>query len=533
MMHSKNAQITALVLFGTSVAWCQNRPADRPNVPIYSVTVIERTVKAVDYRYRGGPTPIDFRGTVLLPHAKGEAMVESKAGRTEIDAKFDHVEAPTRYGAEYLTYVLWAITPEGHAKNLGELLPGSSDHGKLHVTTDLQAFGLLVTAEPYSAVRQPSDVVVMENEIRPDTIGGIEQIAAKYELLPRGQYTYNVPSDLTKGVALGEALPMDRYEALLEVYQAQNAVQIAKSMGADQYAPDTYNKAEALFQTARDYQLRRADRATVVTAARQAAQTAEDARAITEKRKQDEILAMSQDQATKEQERAAREKELRIRAEADAQAARAQSSADRMQLEDERNSRQRVEVELAAARAVPLPPPPAPVATTVVVLPPVSGTIESPQKIDLRMRMLRELNASLPTIDTPRGLVVSLPDGNFRGTTLNPAIYGSLLRIAAVIARQPGLLVQVEGHTDNVAGEERAETFSYERAAAVRSELARAGVPASAMSARGVGSSRPVTSNATASGREQNRRVEITIAGDVIGTQAYWDKTYPIVVPRR
>jgi outer membrane protein OmpA-like peptidoglycan-associated protein len=534
MMHRKNALVTTLVLFGTSVALCQNVPADRPNVPIYSVTVVERTIKAVDYRYRGGPTPIDFRGTVLLPHAKGEAMVESKAGRTEIDAKFDHVEAPTRYGAEYLTYVLWAITPEGHAKNLGELLPGSSDHGKLHVTTDLQAFGLLVTAEPYSAVRRPSDVVVMENEIRPDTMGGIEQIAAKYELLPRGEYTYNVPSDLTKGVALGEALSMDRYEALLEVYQAQNAVQIAKSMGADQYAPDIYNKADALFQTARDYQLRRADRATVVTAARQAAQTAEDARAITEKRKQDEVLALSENQAAREQERAAREKDLRIRAEVDAQAARAQSSADRMQLEDERNSRQRVEAELAVAKAVPLPPPPspAPVATTVVVLPPATGTIDSPQKVDLRMRLAQQLNAALPTRDTPRGLVVSIPDSDFRGTTLNPAVYGSLLRVAAVIAAQPGLLVQVEGHTDNLAGEQRAETFSYERAAAVRSELARAGVPASAMSARGVGSSRPLTSNATALGREQNRRVEITIAGDVIGTQAYWDKTYPIVPPR-
>src|SRR5882724_5019793 len=122
-MISKLAVLITLVLIGTLPSWAQTQPPDQERVPIYRVTVIERTVKAVDYQYRGGPTSIDFRGTVLLPKAKGDAMVESKAGRTEIDARFDHVEAPTRYGAEYLTYVLWAITPEGHAKNLGELMP--------------------------------------------------------------------------------------------------------------------------------------------------------------------------------------------------------------------------------------------------------------------------------------------------------------------------------------------------------------------------------------------------------------------------
>src|SRR5579872_3368686 len=177
-MKLKGSGILALATIATGVAIAQN-------VPLYRVTVIERTVKAVNYQYRSGiPTQIDFRGTVLLPEGKGDAMVESKAGRTEIDAHFEHVSPPSGYGQEYLTYVLWAITPEGHAKNLGEVLAGSSDKAKLRVTTDLQAFGLIVTAEPYAAVRQPSDVVVMENEIRPDTIGKIEPIQAKYDLLP-------------------------------------------------------------------------------------------------------------------------------------------------------------------------------------------------------------------------------------------------------------------------------------------------------------------------------------------------------------
>src|SRR5882724_174269 len=190
--RSMKGQVSALSIFAllsTSAVFPQS-------VPIYQVTVTERTVKAVNYEYRRGPTRIDFRGTILLPDAKGDAVVESKAGRADISVKFDRVLAPSRYGGEYLTYVLWAITPEGHAKNLGEVLADGGDHARLHVTTDLQAFGMIVTAEPYSAVRQPSDVVVMENEIRPDTAGKVEVIQAKYELLPRGQYTYVKPAEM-------------------------------------------------------------------------------------------------------------------------------------------------------------------------------------------------------------------------------------------------------------------------------------------------------------------------------------------------
>jgi flagellar motor protein MotB len=529
-MTSKKVLVLTVGLFLPTAIWCQNVPVDHPSVPIYRVTVVERTVKAVDYQYRNGPTPIDFRGTVLLPKAKGDAVVESKAGRTEIDARFSHLEAPTRYGSEYLTYVLWAITPQGHAKNLGEILPGSSDRAKLHVTTDLQSFGLLVTAEPYSAVRLPSDVVVMENEVRPETVGGIEQIQARYELLPRGEYTYNVPSDLQNGVAQGEKLSMDRYEALLEVYQAQNAVQIARAQGADRYAPDVFNKAEALYRTAQDYNMQRADRSAVVTAARQAAQTAEDARAIAEKRRHDEQLEQVQAQVASEQAARVREQELRVRAEADLQAARNQSSADRMQLDEERSSRQRAEADAAAARsAVVLPPQPQ--TQTVVVQSPVQTqpAVQDFQKVQFRQQVQRELNAAMSTLDTPRGLVVTLPDADFRGVALNPGVSGSLQRIASVVCAHPGLIVSVEGHTDNAMGESRAEDFSYERAAAVRAALARAGVPVNSLSTRGLGSNRPLVSNATASGREQNRRVEITISGDPIGALPAWDRTYPVV----
>src|SRR5579883_958876 len=220
--------------------------------PIYQVTVVERTVKAVNYQYRTGPTRIDFRGTVLMPMAKGDAVVESKSGRTAIEAHLSHVGPSQRYGPEYLTYVLWAITPEGHAKNLGEVVTDPSDRARLTVTTDLQAFGLIVTAEPYAAVRQPSDVVVIENEIRPDTIGNVEPIQAKTELLPRGHYTYNVPANPSAAEGSGPRVSMRQYEQMVELYQAQNAVQIARAAGAAQYAGDTLQRAEGLLTEAQN-----------------------------------------------------------------------------------------------------------------------------------------------------------------------------------------------------------------------------------------------------------------------------------------
>src|SRR5215471_18869719 len=178
--------------FYTLPAAAQQNPNSGRSVPLYQVTVVERSVQAVNYQYRSGPTRIDFRGTVLLSNAKGDATVESQRGRTEIDARFENLMPPTRFGREYLTYVLWAISPDGAPHNLGEIVTNASDHGNLRVTTGLQTFGLIVTAEPYSTVRQPSDVVVLENQVRPDTIGRTQPIRAKYELMPRGHYTYEV-----------------------------------------------------------------------------------------------------------------------------------------------------------------------------------------------------------------------------------------------------------------------------------------------------------------------------------------------------
>ncbi len=510
--------ITISAIFLTGAAWCQNLPPQRENVPIYRVTVVERSVKAVDYQYRHGPTRLDFRGTVLLSDAKGDAVVESKAGRTEIDARFEHVGAPTRFGAEYLTYVLWAITPEGRCHNLGELLVDGGGHAKLHATTDLQAFGLIVTAEPYSAVRLPSDVVVIENEIRPDTVGRIEPVAARYDLLPRGTYTYEVKARGT--LAGGDPVPLDQYEQILHVYEAQNAVQIAKSAGADQYAPEILAKAEQLLREAQDYGARGMDRTAVVTSARQAAQTAEDARQIALKRKHDDELAQARDAAE-------REKELRLRAEAEAREAQARAnvqaaSADRMMLEEDRAARKRTEVAAAAPISAPIG---APAASLRIQTPAAADA----QKAQLRMHLMEEVGAALPVRDTPRGLVVTLGESDYRGTVLAPDMHLKLARVASILSAHPGLYAMVEGNTDNNGAPARLEQLSYERAASTRDALIAAGAAPNFVSARGLGGARPLVSNTSATGREQNRRVEITISGDPIGVMPYWDKTYPLM----
>jgi len=502
----------AIIALGIATAvTVRGQAVDPPaqNVPLYRVTVIARTVDAVNYQYRSGPTQIDFRGTVLLPEAKGDATVESKAGHTEIDARFDHILPPTRYGPEYLTYVLWAITPEGHAKNLGEVLAGSSDKAKLRVTTDLQAFGLIVTAEPYAAVREPSDVVVLENQIRPDTIGKIEPIRARYELLPRGNYTYNVPADLVAAEGNGPRVPMSQYEEIVEVYQAQNAVQIAAAMGAAQYAADTFARAQELLRNAQDLQASHSDKSQVIASAREAAQTAEDARIIAQRRKADEEVAAAKAEA-------ARERERRLQAEAAAQAAQAQSSADRMALDQERSALNQAEAQQAAAAAAP-PPPPA----SLVVIQEPPEKLAAQQKRDLRMSIYQQLGASsLETLDTPRGLVVTIPASEFDGGMLRPAVAGRLVQVAAVITARSGLRVEVD---DNGEGS------NTRRAEAVRAALIQSGVPADVIVARSIGDSRPIASNATAEGRELNRRVEIAVSGDSIGNMPYWDRSYTIV----
>jgi hypothetical protein len=224
----------------------QKQVVNMESTPVYRVTVVSRSTNAVNYRHRSGATKVNFAGTALMPKSRGEAKVESKKGYIEIEVEFDDMVLPQQFGPEFLTYVLWAISPEGRATNMGEILLNSEGEGKLNVTTELQSFGMIVTAEPYFAVSQPSDVVVMENTIRPDTTGKIEIVEAKYELLKRGSYAFNADQSTLRSMTPQSATP-------LYLWEARNAVQIARWAGADKHAGDTFRKAESQLRQAEDY----------------------------------------------------------------------------------------------------------------------------------------------------------------------------------------------------------------------------------------------------------------------------------------
>ena len=553
--------------------------------PIYRVSVTARTAKAVSYQHRNGATKVDFRGTDLLPNARGEAKVESKQGRIEIEVEFDNLQPATKNGAEYLTYVLWAITPEGRTANLGEVLLNGTK-SKLDVSTELQVFGLVVTAEPYFAVTQPSDLVVMENVMRADTKGKIEEIDAKYELLQRGQYQ-----------RLANPLELKPDKKLpLEVYEARNAISIARSVGADRFAAETFQKAEKSLAEAEAYQKRNAGRKPVTMTAREAVQIAEDSRAIAVKRQDEIALAaerqqsvdrearsesarvaaqtetdrVSRDaeaarvQARADAERLTREKDAqaaasleqagrvkaendarlaasaadaeRLKAENDARLAAGAADAERLRVENEarvtaaKNEADRLKLEgdtrtaAAGAEADRLKREnDAQRAASQAELDNAAkqkAQLET-EKVELRVLLLKQFNAILQTRDTARGLIVNMSDvlfdtGKF---TLRPVAREKLAKVAGIVAGHPGLRLDVEGHTDSVGGDSYNQTLSEQRGESVRGYLTHEGMPAASVTSKGFGKTQPVSSNDTAKGRQENRRVEIVISGEVIGTE--------------
>jgi outer membrane protein OmpA-like peptidoglycan-associated protein len=498
-------------------------------MPVYRITVVERTTKAINYRNRGGATKVDFRGTPLLPKAHGEAKVESKQGYIEIEVEFRELQPATAYGAEYLTYVMWAITPEGRATNLGEvLLNGTSS--KLNVTTELQSFGLIVTAEPYFAVTQPSDVVVMENRIRPDTLGTVVPVEAKYELLKRGQYTLNVNAADIKPMRLDRNVP-------LELYEARNAVQIARWTGAPQYAAETFQKAVDGLANAEGNLNRKTGRKAIATVAREAVQMAEDARIITIKKMEEESLAKERQaaadrEARVESERAAAQSETaRVTRAAEGARVAAQDEADRLKREnDARNLATQTEADrlkaendartlAAGAEAERLKREnDAQRAAAQADLARDKAQAEA-EKAELRSQLLTQFNAILQTRDSARGLIVNMSDVLFDTAkySLRPVAREKLAKVAGIVSGHPGLRLAVEGHTDNVGKDDYNQKLSEERGGAVRDFLILQGMPASSVTGTGFGETRPVESNDNAAGRQRNRRVELVISGDIIG----------------
>ena len=557
-------------------------PADSGNLtPTYQINVVNRTTQAVSYRHRSGATKINFQGTDLMPGAAGEAKVESKRGALRIEAEFSGLDRPTSFSHEYLTYVLWAISPEGRPVNIGEVLVGDNRRSKLDVTTDLQAFALIVTAEPYYAVRRPSNLVILENAIRSDTAGASEAVDAKYELIDRGGY---IPTGYKfDPVVLNAKLP-------LEFFEARNALRIAQSAGAERYAATSYGNAVRQMDEADALATgKHGNKKTLISLSREVVQTSEDAREIAVKHI-DEERAESERAAGLGREahannRANEESDRRVNAEAlTADAIRRRDDADRnnvnaqaaqVDAERERNKAQRqqqaaeadsdrnranaassdtqlqqsvrdrdeadrknLNAQAAAQQAIGAQADAerdrnnaqqqqhvaeadsernrAAAATSDMQLKDAVRDRE-----ELRARLLQQFNLILQTRDTARGLVVNMSDVLFDSGkyTLRPLAREKLAKISGIVLAYPSLKLAVEGNTDSVGTEAFNQQLSEQRAEGVRSYLTEQGIPESSTTATGFGKTRPIASNDTSEGRQQNRRVELVVSGEVIGTK--------------
>ncbi len=537
--------------------------------PTYGVTPTTRTVEAVNYRHHGGATKLDFRGTDLMPAANGQASVKSNRGSIAIEAEFGELQKPTAFGTEYLTYVLWAISPEGSAINLGEVLVGGNHRSKLNVTTDLQAFALIVTAEPYYAVHQPSNVVVLENVSRIDTKGTSEAVNAKFELMERGSY---IPTGYKfDPVVLDARLP-------LEFMEARNALRIAQSEGAERYASDSFQHASQLMDTANQYAIsKHSSKRELIATSREAVQTAEDARTIAVKKMDEERRAGERQDSADAQARsqaqaddATRQKDLAqadtaraqsdtARAQSDtanAQAASAKTRADaQIQADDATRQRElaqsdtaRAQSDAAAARSDTAKAQADMAANqaasdanqalaTAQVTAARSDADQSRQaaqlaqqnenqavsdKAAMRAQLSEQLNKVLQTRDSARGLIVSMSDvlfdtGKF---SLKPGAREKLAKVAGILIAYPTLAIEVGGYTDNVGADVMNQTLSENRAGAVRDYLVQQGVANTSVSVKGFGNASPVASNDNSAGRQENRRVELVVSGEAIGTSA-------------
>ena len=505
------------------------------SMPTFRVTVITRSVQAVNYQHRSGSSKLDFAGTDLMPSANGVAEINSKRGSIAIQAEFGNLQKPTTFGNEYLTYVLWAISPEGRAVNLGEVLLGGNHRSKLNVTTDLQAFALIVTAEPYYAVRQPSNAVILENVVREETKGTTEAVNAKYELMERGGY---IPTGYKfDPVVLNAKLP-------LEFFEARNALRIAESEGAEQYASDSYQHAVQLMNQADgDATDRHINTKPLIAISREAVQTAEDARAIAVK-KMDEVRLANErqdsadaqartqgeaDEATRRKERAesdaANAQAARARAESDtvnAQAANAQAQSDAARARNDAADAQAATAQAQADMANNQ-------ASSAAALSAAQADADQSRlaaqqaetdKAAMRAKLSEQLNTILQTRDTARGLIVSMSDVLFETGkySLKPGAREKLAKVAGILLAYPGLNIEVGGYTDNVGGDAMNQTLSENRAGSVRDYLVQQGVAANSVSARGFGNTLPVASNDDSAGRQQNRRVELLVSGEAIGS---------------
>lgn len=478
---------------------------------IYRVKVVQHNLDCVNYLHRSGSTTIGFQGTPLLAGAKGEAKVTSERGAITVEARFEGLTPANGFGREYLTYVLWAISSDGRAQNLGEVLPAGT-RNNIRVTTALQSFGMIVTAEPYFSVTEPSDMVVLQNVIRQDkTSGVLETVNANYFLLPRGTYAETAGAHTVSN-------PINRNEhSPLELYEADNAVRIAQDSGADKYAPEIMKQAQLDLQNASSMDTsKHRDEKMEITDAREAVQRAEDARIASLRKQAAEqqaatVMAKEQAQAdaAQSQQQAARSQQQAAQSQLEAQQAQMQAQQAKLQADQAQAAKAQADAarELAEAQA----------AEARAKAAEAGKSAEDANAV--REKLRQQLNTVLATSETARGLIVNMSDVLFDTGkyTLKPGTQVSLAKVAGILQSYPGLKVQVEGYTDSIGSDDFNQKLSDNRAAGVKNFLISQGVSSGNITSQGFGKNDPVADNATSSGRTQNRRVNMVVSGDAIG----------------
>lgn len=488
--------LAALTLTSVGVITAQ----DKPQVPDSSV--VKKSIKAVGYEVGGGSTKVVLVGTPAAPNASGEAKVEATKRGTRIDVKVIGLPQPTTLGAEFLTYVLWIVTPDGSTTNLGEIPIDKNGEGKLTATAQSQTFAMGVTAEPYFAVQLPSEIGVLVNDTTKKTKGKIYP-ENSYRLMKRSQYA-----------KLGNplALTLDLKNVPLDMYEARNAVDIARSQGAEKYAPEIFSKASTSLQMAENSLASKSDKGKIMTDARQTTQFAEDARALSSLRQDEERIRNEKNAAAAAAAAAAKAKaEEQAAAEARRQAEQVAAETKRQaELTAAKEAQMRAEAEAKQA---------AEKARTQAANEEAERARAATAA--LRAQLLQQLNSVLQTTDSPRGLVVNMADVlfDFGKYDLKPDAKLKLAKLTGIIQAHPGLHLAIEGHTDNIGSDETNMKLSQQRADTVRDFVVQQGLSPDAVTAVGMGKDGPVADNSTNAGRQKNRRVEIIVSGEAIGAR--------------
>jgi outer membrane protein OmpA-like peptidoglycan-associated protein len=519
-------------------------PGPRPSFNHSSAP--NRNILAIKYADHQ-KTRIDMVGTALAPRVKGRADIEFTHGRSSVKLEMPSLGNPQSLGALYTIFVLWAIGPEGQANNIAEL--PAREGFTIEATTPFQTFGLIITAEPYSAVKLPSSLIVAENGLHKDTEGTIEAARIEY----RGESgTFYVAES-------GWRVSKTDSKTPLLVLGARRAVEIARRAGAQAYAGPELRDAETkltsleqswpsvakhgdartferrlggvardvmrLGERARELAIERADQASLQAERQTAQQTV--ARAQTEAVRAREAAASSRAEVARAQQDADEARTRVAQAQTDADRARANEALTRAEAEqarlraEEATARAQQEV-LASRQQVADAQTQADQAKANEDLARAEAE-QSRLKADeaerardaVQRRLYQSLSEVLETRQEARGLIVNLSDVLFdvNRTTLKPGARERLHKLAGILLAYPGQYrIEIEGHTDSAGADDYNLRLSQDRAESVRECLAQAGIrPDRLVAVRGLGKAAPVASNDTPAGRQLNRRVEIIV----------------------